>query len=325
MGLTTALPASGGGGNQAFIPEGYVHPKDADIDLAAHIQVDADYFHAMGIPLLQGRYLTRDDNANSQLVVVVNHRLAQHYWPDQDPIGKRVRVGTAALHTPWLTIVGVVADAKDGKPDEPTRQQFYAPLAQSEKAAGELSGPGDKFGDSSSIAIRTSMPPEQMENALRAAVREIDPQLPLDQVQTMEHVVAASEAPRSFNTALISAFAAAAVLLAILGIYSVIAFSVALRMQEIAIRMALGSQRIGIVRLILTSGAKLAVIGCAIGLVGALFASRLLVSMLFEVSAFDPLVLTAATLSVLLLALGATFLPARRAAAIDPITALRAE
>ena len=162
-----------------------------------------------------------------------------------------------------------------------------------------------------------------MENALRATVRSIDPQLPLNQVQTMEHAISDSEAPRRFNTALISSFAAAAVLLAVLGIYSVIAFSVALRVQEMAIRMALGSQRSGIVRLVGIAGAKLALIGCVIGLAGAAAASHLLGTFLFGVSAFDPLVLTLAAVFVLLLALMASLLPAQRAAAIDPMQALR--
>jgi ABC-type antimicrobial peptide transport system permease subunit len=156
-------------------------------------------------------------------------------------------------------------------------------------------------------------------------VHDIDPQLPLTQVQSMEHAISDTEAPRRFNTALISSFAAIAVLLAVLGIYSVIAFSVALRVQEMAIRMALGSQRAGIVRLVVTSGARLALLGCAIGLAGALAASRLLRSFLFGVSAFDPLVLTLATLSLLLLALGASLLPARRAASVDLTQALRSE
>jgi putative ABC transport system permease protein len=141
----------------------------------------------------------------------------------------------------------------------------------------------------------------------------------------MEHAISDSEAPRRFNTVLISSFAAAALLLAILGIYSVIAFSVALRVQEIAIRMALGSQRVGIVRLILASGAKLALIGCAIGLLGAAAASHLLRSFLFGVSALDPLVLVLAALAVMILALAATLLPARRASSIDPMRALRAD
>jgi ABC-type antimicrobial peptide transport system permease subunit len=156
-------------------------------------------------------------------------------------------------------------------------------------------------------------------------VRAIDPQLPLTQVQTMEQAVSSSEAPRRFNTALITIFAFAAVLLAVLGIYSVIAFSAASRVQEMAIRMALGSQRSGIVRLILESGAKLAAIGCILGLAGAAAASSLLRSLLFGVSPFDPLVLTLAAVGVLLLALAASTLPAFRAASIEPMQALRGE
>jgi ABC-type antimicrobial peptide transport system permease subunit len=154
-------------------------------------------------------------------------------------------------------------------------------------------------------------------------VRSIDPQLPLKEVQTMEQTISDSEAPRRFNTVLISSFAAAAVLLAVLGIYSVIAFSVALRVQEMAIRMALGSQRSGIVRLVVIAGAKLALIGCVIGLPGAAAASHLLGTFLFGVSAFDPLVLTLAAVFVMLLASMASLLPAQRAAAIDPMEALR--
>jgi ABC-type antimicrobial peptide transport system permease subunit len=154
-------------------------------------------------------------------------------------------------------------------------------------------------------------------------VRAIDPQLPLTHMQTMEEAVAASEGSRRFNTVLITSFASAAVLLAVLGIYSVIAFSVASRVQELAIRMALGAPRAGILRLILESGARLALIGCALGLAGAAAASTLLRSMLFGVSPFDPLVLALAAVGVLLLAVGASAVPALRAASIDPMQALR--
>jgi ABC-type antimicrobial peptide transport system permease subunit len=149
--------------------------------------------------------------------------------------------------------------------------------------------------------------------------------LPLTQIQSMEHAISDSEAPRRFNTALIASFAAIAVLLAVLGIYSVIAFSVAMRVQEMAIRMALGSQRSGVVRLVVISGAKLAVIGCVIGLIGAFAISHLLSSLLFGVSAFDPLVMTLAAVSLLLLALAASLLPAHRAASVDLTQTLRAE
>jgi len=169
------------------------------------------------------------------------------------------------------------------------------------------------------------MAPKQMEASLRATVRAIDPQLPLTQVQTMEQAVSSTEAPRRFNTVLISSFAFAAVLLAVLGIYSVIAFSVASRVQEMAIRMALGSQRAGIVRLVLASGARLAAVGCVLGLAGAAAASSLLRSLLFGVTPFDPLVLTLAAVGVLALALAASTLPALRAASINPMQALRGE
>ena len=194
---------------------------------------------------------------------------------------------------------------------------------QSETFLGALANPSDLNGNGGYIAVRTAIPPEQMEKALTATVRSIDPQLPLNQIQTMEHAISETEAPRRFNTVLISSFAAAAVLLAILGIYSVIAFSVALRVQEMAIRMALGSQRSGIVGLILASGTKLALLGCVIGLAGAAACSHLLGSFLFGVSAFDPLVLTLAAFCVMLLAIVASLLPAQRAARIDPMQALR--
>jgi predicted permease len=325
VGMTSFLPASGNNTNSVFVAEGYVAPKDGGMDLATMIQVEGDYFRAMGIPLLHGRYFTPDDKAGAQLVAIVNHKLAEQSWPGQDPIGKRVRLGTQTMQTPWAVVVGEVADVKEGSPDVPLKQQYYTTVDQSETMAGALASPTDLNGNGGYIAVRTAMPPEQMENVLRAAVRSIDSQLPLNQVQTMEHAISDSEAPRRFNTALISSFAALAVLLAVLGIYSVIAFSVALRVQEMAIRMALGSQRTGIVRLVVASGAKLAAIGCVIGLVGAFAASHLLSSFLFGVSAVDPLVLALAAFVLLLLTLTASLLPARRAASVDLTQTLRAE
>jgi ABC-type antimicrobial peptide transport system permease subunit len=162
-----------------------------------------------------------------------------------------------------------------------------------------------------------------MEDTLRTTARSIDSQLPLTQVQTMEQNISSTEVPRRFNTAIITGFAAVAVLLAILGIYSVIAFTVTSRMQEMAIRMALGAQRARIIRLVLTSGVTLAAIGCSLGLIGAIAASGLLRSFLFGVSPFDPLVLALAAIAILLLALVASALPAKRAASIDPIRSLR--
>jgi len=199
------------------------------------------------------------------------------------------------------------------------------PVDQAEDAIGALGSPTDLNGNGGYIVLKSSLPPEQMENSLRTVVRSIDPGLPLTQVQTMEQAVSQTEAPRRFNTVLIGSFAVAALLLAVLGIYSVIAFSVASRVQEMAIRMALGSQRAAIIQLVLQSGARLAVVGCVLGLGGAVAASRLLRSLLFGVSPFDPLVLSLAAIGVLLLAVLASGLPALRAASIDPMQALRGE
>jgi ABC-type antimicrobial peptide transport system permease subunit len=236
-----------------------------------------------------------------------------------------MRLGTQSMTTPWATVVGEVADVKESSPDQPSKQQYYMAIDQVEGMAGSLGSPTDLNGNGGYIALRTAQDPAQMENLLRATVRSIDPQLPLTQVQTMEHALSETEAPRRFNTALISSFAAAALLLAVLGIYSVIAFSVALRTQEMAIRMALGSQRAGIIRLVVYSGAKLALIGCVVGLVGAAIASHLLGTFLFQVNALDPIVLVLASIFVLLLTLVASLLPARRASSIDPMLALRGE
>jgi len=326
-GLTSFLPANGSQGNSAIVAEGYAPAKPGAIDLATPIQVQGDLFQAMGIRLLRGRLFTQaDDNPKGQLVVVVNHEFAQQSWPGQNPIGKRLRVGTTEMVTPWAVVVGEVTSMKEGSPDADPRQQYYTTIDQAETFIGSLGNPAtDLNGNGGYIVLRTSLPPEMVENQLRSAVRGLDPQLPLTQLQTMEHAVSDSEAPRRFNTILISSFAAAAVLLAILGIYSLIAFTVAMRAQEMAIRMALGSQRSGIVSLILLSGLRLAGAGCIIGLVGAFFASRLLKTFVFGVSTLDPLVLVMASLAVLTLALAASLLPARRAAAVNPMQALRAE
>ncbi|HTG58141.1 MAG TPA: ABC transporter permease, partial [Terriglobia bacterium] len=249
-GLTSFLPASGGNSNSSFIAEGFVAPKGAGMNLATMVTVEGDYMQAIGVPLLSGRFFTPADTADTQLVAIVNHKLAEHYWPGSNPLGKRLRLGMQETNTPWVTIVGVVADVKESSPDVPNKEQYYEPVAQVEKDIGPFASPTDLNGNGGYIVVRTALEPEQMAKVLRATVRSIDAQLPLTQVQSMERTVSDSEAPRRFNTAVISAFAIAAVLLAALGMYSVIAFSAALRAQEMAIRMALGSQRAGILGLV---------------------------------------------------------------------------
>jgi predicted permease len=321
VGLTDSLPASAGGREAGFTVEG-IPVSRWKLQFAPLTAVDGNYFRAMSIPLLEGRYFSINDNASAPLVAIVNQTMAHHFWPGQSPIGKRIHVGNPKRTYPWATIVGVVADTKVGPRDEPNSDQWYVSMQQpavlnGAEDTGILTSP-----DTGYIALRSSLPPEQMKRTLRS-VAEIDPLLALQQIQPMNDVISNVEAPRRFNTTLITAFAAGALLLSLTGIYAVVAFSVSLRTQEIAIRMALGSQRIGIARLVLVSAAKTALIGCALGVLGSLAVSRMIASFLFNVSSTDPFVYLAAVLTMLLMALLAAALPAKRAAAADPIEALR--
>jgi predicted permease len=325
VGITSLLPAAGYDFGIAFTLDGYIPPKGAGLNMAAISLVRGDPFQALGIRLLRGRLFNESDKAGSRLVAIVNRKMAGRYWPGQDPIGKRLRRGMPETETPWMTIVGEVDDVKLGSPDGETALQVYQPVTQTVATEGVFAAAGELSGTEGWIVLRTRVAPEQMENSLRAMMQSLDPQLPLYQMQTMEHAISGSEAPRRFNTVLISSFAIVAVLLSVVGIYSVIAFTVALREQEMALRMALGCQRSGVLTLILTSGVKLAAVGCVLGLFGALGASHLLRSFLFGVSPFDPVVLTLAAAAMLLLALLASAVPARRASNTDPILALRGE
>jgi predicted permease len=325
VGLTSLLPNGGNNSNCGFVPEGYVPPKGVAINTAWPPQVIGDYFRASGIPILRGRDFTQADRAGAPLVVIVNRTLAERYWPGQDPIGKRLKIGVQETPLPWMTVVGEIADIKETSADAETKNQFYTPASQFKAAIGSFAPPDMLTGDNGSIVLRTQLPPEQMADSLRAMVRSLDPQLPLIHVESMDQVVAEGQASRRFNTVLISSFAAAAVLLALLGIYSVIAFSAALRTHEMAIRLSLGAQRTSVMRLVLASGAKLGLMGCGIGTIAAVFATRLLRSMLFQVDPVDPFVMVLAAISIFLLALTASLVPARRAASIEPMQALRSE
>ncbi|HEX3967213.1 MAG TPA: ABC transporter permease [Edaphobacter sp.] len=325
VGVTSLLPASDAAMLGTFTPEGYVPPKGAGLNLAWIPEVMGNYFDAQGIKIIRGRDFTAADRSDAPLVTIVNRTLAEHYWPGQDPIGKRLHRGPVQASLPWLTVVGEIGDVKQLAADLPTEEQFYFPSSQARADAGSFAPPNMRTGTGGTIVLRSQLPPEQMADSLRAIVRSIDPELPLTKVESMDHVIAEGQASRRFNTALVSAFAGAALLLALLGIYSVIAFSSALRTQEMAIRLALGSQRSSITKLILISGAKLGLAGCGIGVVAALFAAHLLRSLLFQVDPIDPAIIVLAAVSILILALAASIIPARRAAAVDPIVALRSQ
>ncbi len=326
VGITSSLPGSGDTSNGGFVAEGYTPPKGAELQLGWPSQILGDYFRAAGIPVIRGRGFTDADRADSPLG---RHReshpggaLLARPGPHRQAHPHRRSRETPL---PWMTVVGEIADIKQTTADGDIAPQFYEPPSQLKKELGMFASPDMLTGAGGSIILRSGMAPEQMADSLRAVVRSIDPQLPLTQVESMDRVVAEGQAPRRFNAALISSFAGAAVLLAILGIYSVIAFSAALRTHEMAIRMALGSQRSSVMTLIIVSGAKLGLAGCIIGGIGAIFAARLFRSLLFQVNPLDPLVLALAAVSIFALALLASLVPARRAASVEPMQALRME
>jgi putative ABC transport system permease protein len=322
VGTASSLPAADNGGASGYTIEG-VPLNRWRLQFASFQIVDGDYFKAMSIPLRDGRIFTANDRADAPLVVLVNETMAKHCWPGERAVGKRMHAGNPKKGLPWATVVGVVADTKNGALDQPNADQWYVPAEQ--PAILDASKDTDALGDPESgfFTMRSALPPEQMEQTLRATVAEVDPALALDPLQTMNDVVSNIEAPRRFNTSLITAFATGALLLSITGIYAVVAFSVSLRAQEITIRMALGAQRAAIARMVLVSGAKLALLGCGLGLLGSVAVARLVNSFLFDVSATDPLVYIGAALTMMAMALMASALPARRAASANPVEVLR--
>jgi putative ABC transport system permease protein len=292
------------------------------LKFAAFTSVYGDYFDAMGIPLIDGRTFDLHDDASAPLVVIVNQSMARDCWPGQSPLGKRMHVGNPRKGYPWATVVGVVADTKIPR-DQPSNDQWYTPMKQPATLNGSgtpenLTGPSSGY-----ITLRSALDPDHMIQTLRSTIAEIDPLLALQNVRPLDAAISEVESPRRFNTNLITAFAGGALLLAITGIYAVMAFSVSQRNREIAIRMTLGAQRTNIAQMVLVSGGKLALLGCALGVGASLAVSQLVASFLFGVSASDPFTYSAAVLIMLLLALLASAYPAIRAASTDPIKPLR--
>ncbi|HMC32320.1 MAG TPA: ABC transporter permease [Candidatus Angelobacter sp.] len=319
--ITNGLPTSGFGAQTAYTIEDQPINK-WKLKFAAFAITYGDYFRTMGIPLLDGRTFTEQDRGDAPLVIIVNESLAKHSWPGQRAVGKRMHIGGPKKPLPWATVVGVIADIKFGARDEASIEQWYMAAEQPAIIAGlqsaRVTEPNDGY-----IVFRSALPPEQMIQTLRSTVAGVDPLLALQQVQPMNELMSQVEAPRRFNTDLITTFAAGALLLAMIGIYAVVAFTVSQRGHEIAIRMALGAQRTGIARFVLISGAKLALLGCSLGVLGSVAVSHLVSSFLFEVSATDPLIYVACVAMMMIMALLASAIPAARAASAEPIDALR--
>jgi putative ABC transport system permease protein len=274
--------------------------------------ITPDYFRAMGIRLIKGRVFTEHDNADAADAVIVNEELARRSWPGEDPVGKRLQI--AAEFRRFREVVGLVADARLSTLEGKVDPAIYVPFQQN-TWAGALRN--------SSIVIRTNSDPQSLIPALRREFRSVDPSFPITQVRTMNEIIGESLSQRKFNTALLTLFASLAGALAIVGIYGVMSYNVTQRTREMGIRAALGARRSDLTKLVTSSGARLAALGIAIGIVAAVISGRLLSSLLFGVTATDPLtlVLTAALLGAVTLL--ASYIPSRRAASADPIAALR--
>jgi len=270
--------------------------------------VNAGYFHAMGIPLLRGRELRAADTKNSPPVVVINQKLADTLWPGQDPIGKHFNVMTDKQSE----VVGVVGNVLHNGLAEPVTAESYVPFAQNPWAYVCL-------------AIRANGDPTAVYSAVRALLSDIDPQLPVHDMRAMSRVVAETMASQRLTLWLVGGFAALALVLAFVGIYGVMSYSVTERLHEIGVRVALGAQARDVLRLVVGHGMKIAATGLVAGILGALAATRAIAALLFEVRPSDPLTYGVIAALLTMAALAACYLPARRATAIDPLIALRHE
>jgi putative ABC transport system permease protein len=308
-GLVSFLPLSGGYRLSYFCFEGQVCLGLGKGPLVAFWQVAPGYFDTMRTPLLRGRFFSEHDIAGGAPVVIVNETAARHYWPNENAIGKHV-AGSRDLA--GREVVGVVADVKFSTLNAKSADQLYVPLAQMPYATMTL-------------VVRSDASPEPLVNAIRGKIAEIDPTLAVSGILSMDRVVRTSAAQPRMTAQFVAAFASFALLLAAIGMYGVMAYSVSARKQEMGIRMSLGANPRDILQLVVRQGMRLALAGLILGLLASLALTRLLGSLLFGVRAVDPLVFGGAALVLLTSALLACYLPARRATEVDPIVVLRFE
>jgi len=274
--------------------------------------VSLGYFQAMDMPLVQGRQFNQQDKADGLPVAIVNETMARRFWPNEDPIGKRFTFGGSGPQARWLTVVGVVRDSRRQGLDAAIRIESYLPHAQRPLRAME-------------VVLRTTDNPLSMARTVRSAVWSLDGDLPVSEIQTVEQMLRARVAPRRFNLLLFGLFALVAVLLATVGIYGVMSYSVTQRTHELGLRMALGATARDVLKLILAQGLKLTLFGVTLGLLASFALTRWMESLLFNVRPTDPLTLAGIALLVLAVALLACWIPARRATKVDPMIALRCE
>jgi putative ABC transport system permease protein len=314
-GITSAsaisrLPLNPGNSNRSVVIEGRTAPPSGDAP-PDYLVVAPDYFRTMNIPLLSGRTMEDRDAAGSQPVAVISAAMAHYFWPGQDPIGRHFK-GACGDDSTWCQVIGVVGDVKQHHLEQASKMTVYVPFYQD---------PWSFL----AFVVRTKVDPANAASAIESAIHSVDPDQPVYNIRTMRDVEAASLSPQRLQIALIGLFAALALVLACMGIYGVMSYSVAQRSNEIGVRMAMGAQTGNVLRLVLGEGLKLATLGAGIGLVGAFFASRLLSRMLFGVTPGDPATFFLVAAVLIVVAIVACYIPARRATRVDPLVALRYE
>jgi hypothetical protein len=300
-------------GPEVFEPLGPLMADKAHAGEAEFRVASDDYFRAMGIPLVRGRAFGPQDDAAAPHVAVVSESLVRTRWPDHDPLGLRIEFGNMDGDLTPLTIVGIVGDVRERGLDAPPRPTLYASARQRPRTATTFT-----------VVMHASAQPGWLMARAREIVHALDPDVP-PQFRTIEQVISASMADRTIVMTLLAGFAAAALLLAGIGIYGVISYAVAQRTREIGVRLALGAQRRDVTRLVMRQGLRLTLAGIVLGALVAVGASRVLSTLLYGVTAGDPLTYTAVAALLALVAVIAAHVPARRAARVDPVVALRAE
>jgi predicted permease len=289
----------------------------ADRPSAGYRAVSAGYFGTLRIPLVRGRVLTEDDRQDNPLVVVLNEASARTFWPNQDPIGGRIRwsTGFQPYDQPWHTVVGVVADVKSSGLDKPEPPAIYVPYTQ--RMFSWLRW--------NSFVVRTYGEPQSYARAIRQELTTVDPMQPIYQVASLDTVISQSVAARRFHTGLVDVFAALALTLCAVGVYGTLGYWVAERTREIGVRMALGATRRTIMLMVVARASGLTAIGVAIGAGLSLATSRALSTMLFGVGSFDLSTIAMVSLTVLATGAAAAYIPARRASMLDPLSVIRGE
>jgi putative ABC transport system permease protein len=316
-GVVTVLPMSGLNSNASFEIEGKPRASDEVAQNADYRMVSSDYFRAMGIPLLNGRHFAASDQEGAPAVVIINEAMMHAFWPGEEPLGKRINMGVPG--SPWLTIVGIVKDVKHKALNVASKPELY--FLHSQNAYGQAFG----VYRSMMLAVRGGADPSALTGVVKSAIQAIDKDVPVAKIETMESVLSTSVAQPRFTMLLLMIFAVVALVLAAVGIYGVMSYSVGQRKHEIGIRMALGAQRRDVLRLIVGQGMGMAVIGIGVGLGLAFALTRVMSGLLFEVSPTDTVTFALIALLPLMVALAAILLPTRRALKVDPMVALRYE